>query len=78
MTTSYLDSYWEAADMAAFLPLLATQPNIIGPVMGLPEVAGSNPSHAYIAVRSDAPIEAPVGCVAADPSVAIQLLGVWA
>lgn len=41
MTTSYLDSYWEAADMAAFLPLLATQPNIIGPVMGQPEVAGS-------------------------------------
>ena len=34
MTTAYLEYYWDSADVSHFLPVLATQPNVIGPLRG--------------------------------------------
>lgn len=36
MTTSYVDQFFDAADVTVFLELLANEPNIIGPRHGIP------------------------------------------
>lgn len=63
--------------MNAFLPLLASQANLIGPMAGVAEL-GSDPQRTYIAVRAFAPLTPPEGAVATDTQTGIALLGVWA
>ncbi len=76
--TDYHDHYFDADDANTFLPLLAEQPNIIGPRFGTLEVAGTNPARVYIAVRGSQPIETPIGAEVTPPEIATSLLGVWA
>lgn len=75
--TTYIDSYFDSDDANAFLSLLASEPNIIGPLPGVAEL-GSDPARLYLAVRSTAPLETPAGCAVTPPETGIALLGVWA
>lgn len=75
--TDYHDHYFDAPDANIFLPLLASAPNIIGPVFGVAK-AGSDPQRVYIAVRSAAPLSPPAGAVVTPTEIGIALLGVWA
>lgn len=76
--TTYHDGDFDSGDVSAFLPLLAHEPNIIGPVSGREDVPGSDPARYYIRVRSTAPLPLPEGATVTDPQVATALLGVWA
>lgn len=69
--TTYYDYYWHSADVNAFLPLLADEPNIIGPRQG-------DDNQWYIAVRTATPRATPDNCTLTDTAVAQALLGVWA
>ena len=75
--TTYYDHYFDAADANAFLPLLASQPNIIGPVFGQ-EAVGANPARVYIAVRSTVPLPLPDGAAVTNAALGMAQLGVWA
>ncbi len=75
--TQYHDHYFDAADANVFLPLLATQPNIIGPMWGQADV-GADPARVYIAVRSTTQLVTPEGAVMTPLETGIALLGVWA
>lgn len=75
--TTYHDHYFDAADVNIFLPLLASEPNIIGPQFGVEEL-GSDPARSYIAVRSTTLLDPPAGATVTDNAVALALLGVWA
>lgn len=77
MTQAYYDHYFDAAEATAFLPLLASEPNIIGPCWGRDDL-GSNPQRLYIAVRSAQVLDVPEGAEATDIALAQALLGVWA
>lgn len=76
--TTYYDAAFDAPDVSLFLPLLAHEANIIGPLGGSADVPGTDPARAYIAVRALAPVAVPVGAQLTDPAMARQLLGVWA
>jgi|GEM_PF-1167448 len=76
--THYYDAAFDAPDVSLFLPLLASEANIIGPRSGSADVAGSDPARCYIAVRALAPVDVPAGAQITDPALATQLLGVWA
>lgn len=76
--SQYYDHFFDAEDANAFLPLLAAEPNIIGPRFGTPEIAGTHEARVYIAVRSTQPIETPLGAQVTPPDIATSLLGVWA
>lgn len=79
MTTDYTDYYWDSADASAFLDVLATEHNIIGPVAGDSAIAlGTDPARWYLAVRTDNALTTPDGCAETPPAVAQSLLGVWA
>jgi hypothetical protein len=76
--TSYFDHAFDSDDVNAFLPILASEPNVIGPLPGSSEVPGADPARFYLKVRALAPVATPVGAVMTDPAVADALLGVWA
>ncbi len=79
MTAGYTDYYWDSADASAFLDVLATEPNIIGPLAGNETVApGTDPARWYLAVRTDNALTVPAGCAETPPVLAQSLLGVWA
>ena len=75
---SYYDYAFDSADVSDFLPLLASEANLIGPLPGSPEVPGSDPARLYLKVRASAPLQAPEGLAVTDALVADALLGVWA
>lgn len=73
----YHDHYFDSDDANAFLPLLASEPNIIGPRFGNGE-AGSDAARVYIGVRASSPLTVPEGAQVTPTEVGIALLGVWA
>lgn len=75
--TTYYDHYFDAADANAFLPLLASQPDIIGPAFGNAG-AGADPARVYIAVRTTAPLPVPEGAAVTPLELGRAQLGVWA
>lgn len=75
--SEYHDHYFDTDDANAFLPLLASERNIIGPMRGDAEL-GSDPQRVYIAVRSLSVLPVPEGAVATESETGIALLGVWA
>ncbi len=78
MSTDYYDYAFDSDDVNAFLPLLASEPNLIGPRPGHPDMAGSDPARFYLRVRATAPLEAPANVAVTDPAIAEAVLGVWA
>ena len=78
MTTPlYTDYAFDAPDAASFLPFMATEPNIIGPMLGRAEV-GADPTRFYIKIRTPNLLTAPESASVTDTALATALLGVWA
>lgn len=75
---TYHDYHWSTDDAANLLPVLALAPNILGPVAGREDVAGSDSARYYISVRSTEVMTTPAGMVDADAAVLAELVGVWA
>lgn len=69
--TFYHDYYWHSADVNAFLPVLAEEPNLIGPRKG-------EDGQWYLAVRAVGERLPPEGCAVTAPVTAQTVLGVWA
>lgn len=72
MTASYTDFYWQSEVVEVFWPVIAHEPNIIGPVYD------SIANRYVIAVRSDTPLDCPSGATLLPLAEAQSLLGVWA
>jgi hypothetical protein len=76
--TTWIDHYWDTADAALFLGVLAEQPNVIGPFAGSAAVPGTDENRWYLSVRATGVLPVPEGCAVTDTAVAQSLLGVWA